>query len=117
MAHTKKYGSEVEKTYNSIIIEKARYEYFETSNSGKMSVYFKSGLVYEFKDVRKPFAQAFMNSSDREIGTAFNKYINGVSIVDKIRKTKKFHQTMEKARKVDKSRKDKKRRTKDAELV
>jgi len=117
MAHTKKYSSEVEKTYDSIIIEKAKYEYFETNDSGKMTVYFKSGLVYEFKGVKKPFAQVFMNSSDREIGTAFNKYINAHFVVDKIRKTKKFHQIMEKARKVDKSRKDKKRRTKNAELV
>jgi len=117
MAHTRKYNSEVEKTYNSIIIEKAKYEYFETNDSGKMTVYFRSGLVYEFKDVKKPFAQIFMNSSDREIGTAFNKYINAVFIIDKIRKTKKFHQTMERARKTDKARKDKKRRTKNAELV
>jgi len=119
MPGRKKYANAnvIEKKYNSIIIEKAKYEYFETSGDGRMTVHFRSGIVYEFKDVKARFAHAFLNSSDREIGTAYNKYINAFFIVDKTRKTEKFYKAMEKARMVDQQRKEKKARKKNAELV
>lgn len=117
MSKPKNVTNVVEKKYDSIIIEKAKYEYFETSGDGKMTVYFKSGIVYEFLNVKPRFAEAFLNSSNREIGTSFNKYINAYFIVNKIRKTEKFYQMMEKARNKDKQRKEKKARKKDAELV
>ena len=110
-------SNEVVKNYNSVIIEKVKFQYFETSDDGKIAVYFRSGLIYEFLNVKKRFAEAFMNSSDREIGTSFNKYINAYFVVHKIKKTEKFYKTMEKASKVDQQRKEKKARKKHAELV
>ena len=117
MPEKKKYTNIIERKYNSIVIEKAKYEYFETSDDGKMTVYFKSGLVYEFINVKPKFAEAFLNSSDREVGTSFNKYINAYFIIDKIKKTEKFYEIMEKARNTDKQRKEKKARKKHAQLV
>lgn len=117
MTHVRNFNNEIEKKYDSIIIEKAKYQYSKTNDSGKMTVYFRSGLVYEFINVKKPFAEAFLNSSSREIGTAFNKYLNAHFVVDKIRKTKKFNLTMEKARKIDQQRKEEKARKKYAKLV
>lgn len=117
MASKKKFSHEIENKYNSVIIEKTKYQYFDTSDDGRLIVYFKSGLVYEFINVKPRFAKAFMDSSDREIGTAFNKYINAYFVIDKIRKTDKFYKTMEKARNIDQRRKEKKARKKHAELV
>ena len=54
MSKPKNVTNAVEKKYDSIIIEKAKYEYFETSGDGKMTVYFKSGIIYEFLNVKQP---------------------------------------------------------------
>lgn len=108
----------IEKTFhNSIIIEKARWHYRETSDDGRLVVYFRSGLVYDFQNVKPRFAEAFMNSSDQQVGTSFNKYIHNNFVISNIKKTEKFFETMEKARKVDQARKAKKARKKNAKLV
>ncbi len=117
MAKKKRNDGVEEKEYNSVVIEKARYRYFDTSNDGKMTIYFRSGLIYEFKNVKPIFAKQFLNSSDREIGTAFNKYISANFVLDKVTKTQKFHKIMEKARNTDKLRKQKKERNRNAQLV
>jgi hypothetical protein len=117
MPARKKNPNIIEKKYNSLIIEKAKYEHFETSNTGKVTVYFKSGIIYEFKNVKPNYARAFLNSNDREVGTAFNRYINAHFIVSKVRRTEKFYQAIEKAKIVDQQRKEKKMRKKNAQLV
>lgn len=111
------HGGIEKRFFNSVIIEKARWYYKETSNSGKLTIYFRSGIVYEFNNVKPQFAMAFLKSTDNYVGTAFNKYINNTFVISKTTKTKKFYEVMEKARKVDQQRKEKKARKQNAKLV
>lgn len=97
----------VEKAFpTSIIFEKVRWRYKETSNEGTLIVYFKSGLIYHFERVKPRFAEAFIHSSDQEAGTTFNKYINSQFQISKIVRTPKFTKMLETARKKDKLAKD-----------
>lgn len=105
------------KFHNSVIIEKARWYYRETSDDGRLVIFFRSGLVYNFPNVKPRFAEAFINSSDQQVGTSFNKYIHNNFVVSNIKKTEKFFETMERAREIDQARKTKKARKKNAKLV
>lgn len=90
----------------SIVFEKARWYYKETSNDGRLVVYFKSGLVYHFKNVKPRFAEAFLHSNDHECGTVFNKYIRSQFEINKVVKTPKFIKMLEDAKRKDKLAKD-----------
>lgn len=96
--------------HHSLIIEKAIWYYRETSDDGRLVVHFRSGIVYDYKNVKPRFAEAFMNSTDNQVGTSFNKYIHNHFVTSEIKKTKKFYETIEKARKVDLARKARKTR-------
>ncbi len=118
MTNKRQHGQVQEKEYNnSIVIEKARYTYFDTSNDGRMTIYFRSGLIYEFKNVKPLFAKHFLGSSDQNVATAFNKYISNNFIRSKVTKTKKFYECIEKAKNTDKQRKLKKEGKQNAKLV
>lgn len=100
----------VEKEFpKSIIFEKARWYYKETTTEGTLVIYFKSGLVYHFRKVKPRFAEAFLHSNDYEVGTAFNKYINSQFEIDKIVRTPKFTKMLNDAKKKDKLAKDRAR--------
>jgi len=117
---TKTRDGGVQKVFeHSLIIEKAIWSYRETSDDGRLVIHFRSGLVYDYKNVKPRFAEAFINSTDNEVGTSFNKYIHNNFIISEIKKTKKFHEIMDRARKVDEARKAKKarERKKNAQLV
>lgn len=108
----------IEKVFSdSIIFEKTRWYYRETSGDGTLIIYFKSGLVYHFRNVKPRFAEAFLNASDQESGTAFNKYINNQFQIDKIIRSPKFVKMLEDAKKRDKAAKDKARHNKAKEKV
>ena len=110
----------IEKTFHhSLIIEKARWYYKETSGDSRLVIHFRSGIVYTYKNVKPRFAEAFLKSTDNEVGTSFNKYIHNHFIASDIKKTQKFHENMDKARKVDEARKAKRarERKKNAKLV
>lgn len=97
----------LEKTFDkSIIFEKARWYYRETSGDGRLVVYFRSGIVYHFKDVKPRFAEAFLHSNDQECGTAFNKYIRSQFQIDRTVKTAKFTKMLQEAKRKDKLAKD-----------
>lgn len=108
----------IEKVFSdSIIFEKTRWYYRETSDDGTLVVYFKSGLIYHFKNVKPKFAEVFLYSGDQEAGTIFNKYISSQFEIDKIIRSAKFTKMLEDAKKRDKAAKDKARHNKAKEKV
>lgn len=97
------------KEYNSVIIKKVQFNYNPKAENGNLYIHFNSGLIYEYYDVKSKFAEAFMNSTDRQIGTSYNKYINNYFKLDKIVRTEKFADMLEQSRERDKARKQKKK--------
>lgn len=105
------------KEYNSVIISKVQFNYNEFADNGHLYVHFNSGLIYEFYNVKPRFVEAFMDSKDRDIGYSYNKYINNHFRVDKIIKSPRFTEMLEKSRLQDKTRKLKQKEKRNAKLV
>lgn len=98
----------VEKQFpTSIIFEKARWNYKETRGDGNLIIYFRSGIVYHYKDVKQTYAEAFLHSNDYEAGTSYHKYIDNQYKIYKIVKTPKFSELLESAKVRDREAKSK----------
>lgn len=108
----------IEKQFpTSIIFEKVRWNYKETRGDGNLIIYFRSGIVYHYKNVKPRFAEAFLHSNDYEAGTSYNKYINSQYQVCKVVKTPKFSEILENAKKRDQKAKAKAKYKKSKEKV
>jgi len=98
----------IEKEFpTSIIFEKARWNYKETRGDGNLIIYFRSGIVYHYINVKPRFAEAFLHSNDYEAGTSYNKYINNQYQVSKVVRTAKFSEMLTSAKIRDQEAKSK----------
>lgn len=89
----------VSKVFNDIVIHKMSYDYNANKRIGNLVVEYQSGLEYHYKDVSVDSVNRTMQSDEKFIFTAHNKYIESIYPKSKKVYTSKWSARLESERK------------------